>query len=109
MPRWLYHLAHAHEAERRPYLPSAFEREGFVHASFAPAVLESHRLYFEPGANVHVLCIDPRKLTSEVRVAETPRGPMPHIHGPVNGEAIVRVVSVDRITAPLPDLLENPQ
>jgi hypothetical protein len=27
----------------------------------------------------------------------------------VNGEAIVRVVSVDRITAPLPDLLDNPQ
>jgi uncharacterized protein (DUF952 family) len=106
MFRWLYHLAHAHEAARRPYLPDAFEREGFVHASYAPAVLESHRLYFEPHSEVVVLCIDPRLLVSEVRVVDTPRGPMPHVHGPVNAEAIVRVVSVHAVRAPLPDLLD---
>lgn len=109
MTRWLYHLAHAHEADRRPYLPDAFEREGFVHASFAPLVLESHRLYFEPSAEVVVLCIDPRRLTSEVRVVETPRGPMPHVHGPVNAEAIVRVVPVAAVKTPLPDLLDEPR
>ena len=107
MTRWLYHLAYAHEADRRPYLPDAFEREGFVHASYAPAVLESHRLYFPEDAEVCVLCIDPRQLTSELRVVETPRGPMPHVHGPVNAEAIVRVVPVRAIVAPLPDRLED--
>lgn len=107
MSRWLYHLAYAHEAERRPYLPDAFERDGFVHASYAPDVLESHRTYFNASDDVRVLCIDPRVLTSEVQVVETPRGRMPHIHGAVNAEAIVRVVLVRAVDAPLPDLLDR--
>ena len=103
MTRWLYHLANPTEAERRPYVPDAFAAEGFVHASFAPTVAESHRLYLASDPNVRVLCIDPRLLRAEVRVVDTPRGPMPHIHGPVNAEAIVRVLPASALADALPD------
>jgi uncharacterized protein (DUF952 family) len=106
MTRWLYHLAQATEADRRPYTPDAFASEGFVHASFAPAVAESHRLYLAADPRVRVLCIDPRLLHAEVRVVETPRGPMPHIHGPVNAEAIVDVLDASSLTRALPDQIE---
>jgi len=106
MARWLYHLAKADEAPMRPYVPGAFEREGFVHASFAPDVAESHRLYLGSDPTVIVLCIDPRELTSEVRVVETPRGPMPHIHGPVNASAVVRSDSASVLARALPDQIE---
>ena len=106
MTRWLYHLAKATEADRRPYVPDAFAAEGFVHASFAPAVAESHRLYLASDPGVRVLCIDPRRLHAEVRVVETPRGPMPHIHGPVNAEAIVDVRDASSLATALPDQIE---
>jgi uncharacterized protein (DUF952 family) len=105
MTRWLYHLARPHEAERRPYVPDAFGAEGFVHASFAPAVAESHRLYLGGAADVYVLCIDPRRLTAEVRVVETPRGPMPHVHGPIDAAAIVHVLPASALAGELPDEL----
>jgi len=109
MTRWLYHLARAHEAPRRPYHPDAFEAEGFVHASFAPAVAESHRLYLGSDPDVCVMCIDPRRLTAEVRVVDTPRGPMPHVHGPIDAEAIVRVLPASALAGELPDELAEAQ
>jgi uncharacterized protein (DUF952 family) len=107
MTRWLYHLARAHEAPRRPYVPDAFEAEGFVHASFAPAVAESHRLYLGGDPTVCVLCIDPRRLTAEVRVVDTPRGPMPHVHGPIDAAAIARVLPASALAGELPDELAD--
>lgn len=107
MTRWLYHLARPHEAARRPYVPDAFEAEGFVHASFAPAVAESHRLYLGGASDVCVLCIDPRRLTAEVRIVDTPRGPMPHVHGPIDAEAIVRVLPASALADELPDELAH--
>ena len=92
-PRWLFHVVRATEvswgADGR-YAPSSLATEGFVHASFHDKVLESARLYFAgtPGEDLRVLVIDPRRLDVPVEVAETPRGPMPHVRGSIPADAV---------------------
>jgi cyclohexyl-isocyanide hydratase len=94
--RWLYHLRGVSPAlPRTPgprYAPASLASDGFVHASYRDAVLESARLHFAAGAPLEVLAIDPRRLDVPVVVADTPRGPMPHLYGAVPADAIARVV-----------------
>jgi len=95
--RWLYHLTPRSEA----LAPPSPGREGFVHASFRDAVAESARLHFPPGADLVVLQIDPRRLDARVELADTPRGPMPHVHGAVPADAVRATLDLTEIaTAP---------
>jgi cyclohexyl-isocyanide hydratase len=106
--RWLFHVVRAEElaratqawgAERR-YAPPSLAREGFVHCSYRDAVAESARLYFggaAPGA-LAVLAVDPRRLDAPVEIAETPRGEMPHVRGPIPEDA-VRVLGLGDVGA----------
>ncbi len=89
--RWLYHLATG-DLQGDSYAPTSLATEGFVHASYRDRVAESGALYFAGQSDVCVLCIDPRRLDVRVEVATTPRGPMPHIHGPIPRDAIRDVV-----------------
>jgi uncharacterized protein (DUF952 family) len=75
------------------YRAASLETEGFVHASYREKVVESARLYFPAGSDLRVLEIDPDGL--DVRVVETPRGPMPHVHGPVPRRAVVRIYRLE--------------
>jgi uncharacterized protein (DUF952 family) len=95
--RWLYHVllrSAAPSTGTAGYAPPSLASEGFIHASYRDAVLESARLYFTPDADVIVLQIDPRRLEVPIRVAATPRGPMPHIHGPIQRDAIVAMLEL---------------
>jgi len=78
------------------YAPASLEAEGFVHASFKERAHESARLYFPANARVRVLAIDPRRLDVPVEIVETPRGPMPHIKGPIPCDAF-RVLELDAV------------
>ena len=86
-------------------MPASLGREGFVHCSFRDAVRESARLYFPAGVALRVLQIDPRRLGCPVRLADTPRGPMPHVHGPIARPAIARVLTLDQVDG-APDALD---
>jgi uncharacterized protein (DUF952 family) len=88
--RFLYHVMRASDPLLDPYSPPSLGQEGFVHCSFLPSLRESARLYFPAGAELRVLEIDPRMVGCEVRVVDTPRGPMPHVHGAIPHDAIVR-------------------
>ena len=97
--RWLFHVLHAGEESLGSdgrYRPASLDREGFVHASYRDAVLESAQLYFPAGSDLRVLAIDPRRLDVPVEVVSTPRGPMPHVCGPIPGDAF-RILTVDRV------------
>jgi cyclohexyl-isocyanide hydratase len=93
MLRWIYHLT-VSDPTTEAYAPESLRTEGFVHGSYRDAVAESARLYFPASAVLRVLRIDPRRLDVPVEIAETPRGPMPHIHGPVPRDAIREVLAV---------------
>lgn len=97
--RWLFHVLRSEEvtwASDGRYRPASLEREGFIHASFRDDVLESARLYFPADAALQVLAIDPRRLDVPVDVVDTPRGPMPHVRGPIPCDA-VRVLSLEDV------------
>lgn len=99
--RWLFHVARAEEvgwgADGR-YAPASLAREGFVHASFRDAARESARLYFDSSAELRVLAVDPRRLDVPLEIAETPRGPMPHVHGSIPCDAF-RVLGLEEVDA----------
>jgi len=96
--RWLFHIAtsatwSAFQVDGSDaYTAPSLATEGFIHCSYRDAVTESARLYFPKDASLVVLRIDPRALTAPVVVANTPRGPMPHVHGAIP-RAAVRAVS----------------
>lgn len=97
--RWLFHVLHAEDVtwgSDGRYRPASLAREGFIHASYRDAVLESAKLYFPAGADLRVLAIDPRRLDVPVDVASTPRGPMPHVCGAIPADA-VRILTLDRV------------
>jgi len=95
--RWLYHVLRVEDDHGDPYTPRSLAAEGFVHCSWQPDAAESARRYFAPDAHLHVLRIDPRPLGALVVVAETPRGPMPHVHAPIPRSAILEVLEVDEV------------
>jgi uncharacterized protein (DUF952 family) len=101
--RWLYHVLVASDPLDDPYVPLSWLREGFVHCSYVDVATASARLYFAPDADLRVLQIDPRGL--DVRVAQTPRGPMPHVHQPIPRSAIVRILTIDQLGG-APDVLD---
>lgn len=105
--RWLYHVYLATVSIDDPYGPVSLAQEGFVHCSFRDAVMESAQLYFSRDVELRVLQIDPRRVGCEVRVVETPRGPMPHVHGAIPRAAIVRTWSLDQL-AGAPDRIDPP-
>ena len=99
--RWLFHAAKIEDigwgSEGR-YEPPSLAKEGFIHASYKNRLAESVSLYFTDAddAHVRVLAIDPRRLDVPVVVVDTPRGPMPHIHGGIPSDAI-RVIELDAV------------
>lgn len=107
--RWLFHVLRAADVSWGPdgrYVPASLASEGFIHASYRDAVAESASLYFrEPASELRVLAIDPRRVDVPVRVVDTPRGPMPHIHGPIAVDA-VRVRSLSDVETH-PDLVKG--
>jgi uncharacterized protein (DUF952 family) len=102
--RWLYHVLDARCELHHPYTPTSLAREGFVHCSFRPVAAASARLYFAADMPLAVLQIDPRGL--DVRVIETPRGPMPHVHQPIPLGAIVARWTVDQLDG-APDVIDD--
>ncbi len=96
--RWLHHIC-ASPPPVGDYLPDSLATEGFIHCSYKDAVKESAALYFKGVSQLYVYRIDPRRLSARVEVAPSPRGPMPHVHGPIERDAIREVISLDALAA----------
>ena len=96
--RWLYHLTTEVQTPDR-HAPASLEREGFVHCSFRDAVAGSARAHFTPEATLFVWRIDPRRVGAPIDVVATPRGPMPHVRGPIPRDAVVAVVPLSGFDA----------
>jgi uncharacterized protein (DUF952 family) len=96
-----YHLTPAAWYESypgdQPYLPEAFEREGFIHLTHGiERVIEVGNRYYrgEPGTWL-LLEVDLRQVTSDVRYDDAERA-YPHIYGPLDRAAIRAVRTMQR-------------
>lgn len=79
------------------YIPEPFEREGFIHTTHDAVELAAtaNRYYRDDPRPYVVLHIDMAKVRAPIRI-EDPGGRYPHIHGPLNRDAIVGVTDAAR-------------
>jgi uncharacterized protein (DUF952 family) len=83
------------------YKPSSLDSEGFIHCSTAEQTVETANRYFHGRRDLVLLCIDESKTEAKVKF-EAPAGVndrragslFPHIYGPLNVSAVIRVVEL---------------
>lgn len=95
----IYHVVPAADwaaGDERPYAPASLVAEGFVHCSAdVPSALAVADARFSGVPDLLVLVIDETRLGAEVR-REGPAAAFPHVYGPVERSAVVRVQAVAR-------------
>jgi len=98
----LYHITSREEArkaaEAGEYTPAAFDREGFIHCSYAHQVPATLNRIFRGRTDLVVLEIDPEKLGCEV-VNENLEGGaelFPHVYGRLRMAAVLRVLELPK-------------
>ncbi|MFJ3882095.1 DUF952 domain-containing protein [Streptomyces sp. NPDC090077] len=99
-------LADWSAAPESPYAPASLAAEGFVHCSAdRPTVLAIAGSHYRgvPGVLLAVE-LDEAALTAEVR-RTGPGDPYPHVHGPLNRDAVLRVWEVVRTPGGTADLV----
>jgi uncharacterized protein (DUF952 family) len=84
------------EAEARGrYTAESLVKEGFIHCSKTGQVIRVANLIYSGQSGLVLLVIDPGRLTSELRWepgTDLASELFPHVYGPINPEAVVRVV-----------------
>jgi uncharacterized protein (DUF952 family)/chaperonin cofactor prefoldin len=82
----------------QPYRPREFDRDGFIHCTKDEErmLLVANTVYRRVPGDFVLLVIDERKVTSPVKYENVGGILFPHIYGPLNRDAIVRVVAMGR-------------
>lgn len=83
------------------YKAASLDSEGFIHCSTIKQVIDTANIFFKGQKGLILLCIDESKLNSEVKY-ENPTGGakhdpgvgnlFPHIYGPINLSAVIKIV-----------------
>jgi uncharacterized protein (DUF952 family) len=81
------------------YKPSSLDSEGFIHCSMVEQTVDTANQFYPNQQGLVLLCIDENKLESKVKYegpacANDQRTSLlfPHIYGPLNVSAVVRIV-----------------
>jgi uncharacterized protein (DUF952 family) len=81
------------------YRPPSLDAEGFIHCSTVGQVAATANIFFNGATDLLLLQIDERKLLAELKYEvpatsddERSRTPFPHIHGPLNLDAVVTAI-----------------
>ena len=83
-----------------PYRAASLETEGFIHCSFKDQVARVANLFYADQTELLALCIDPGRLTHTVRDEDVGTGErFPHLYGPIEREAVVAVIPLQRDAA----------
>ncbi len=85
------------QAEAATYQPEPFATEGFIHCTDGEEnLVRVANLFYQRDPRPHVvLMIDLERVTAPVRY-EDPDCIFPHLHGPLNREAVVAVRAIER-------------
>ena len=96
MTRLILHITTAPEWETArangEYRAPSLDTEGFVHCSLPTQVTHLPDWFYRDVSDLVLLCIDPNRLTSELRwepSADAFAGDFPHVYGPVAADAVV--------------------
>jgi uncharacterized protein (DUF952 family) len=84
------------------YRPASLEREGFIHCSTPAQAVGSANKYFHGRTDLILLCIDESRVAdlryeppATIGGVADPRADdlFPHIHGPLDPDAVVRTIA----------------
>ncbi len=78
------------------YRPASLAAEGFIHASPRGQLGRVANKFYRDVAELRLLHIDPTRVLSEIRSEPAKGGLYPHIYGPLNADAVLRVTPVAR-------------
>jgi uncharacterized protein (DUF952 family) len=102
----IYHITAASDwaqarqdgAYRLSTLGRSLADEGFIHASTAPQVAPVANAFYQGASDLLVLFIDTDRVQPEIRYEQVPGSadPFPHIYGPLNTDAVVQTVPLER-------------
>ena len=101
----VYHLAPAERwnawPQNRPYLPSEYERDGFIHCTAGDDLMlrVANQYYRATPGDFVLLVIDTDTLSSPVRWEQPPDAlapEFPHIYGAIDRQAVIAVKQVRR-------------
>ena len=93
----IFHIISRHDCEAAAggtlYRGDTLETEGFIHCSTAEQVVDTANFLFRGREDLLLLAIDEARLSAEVRYEDAGDGRLfPHIYGPMEVSAVVRVV-----------------
>jgi len=75
------------------YRARSLDNEGFIHCSKASQVTNVASRLFRAQKGLVLLCIDSTKILSPLKYEQIPGGEFyPHIYGPINLDAVVKVL-----------------
>jgi uncharacterized protein (DUF952 family) len=80
------------------YAANSLATQGFIHCSKVGQILRVANLFYAGQHGLVLLLIDPARLTSELRWepgADLPTDLFPHLYGPLNLEAVVKVIDFE--------------
>jgi uncharacterized protein (DUF952 family) len=80
------------------YTADSLAGQGFIHCSKPSQVLRVANLFYAGQHGLVLLVIDPARLASELRWepgADQPADLFPHVYGPINMEAVVKVLDFE--------------
>ena len=78
---------------RGVYETDTLEEDGFIHLSYPHQVVRVANLLYAQQKGLLLLYIDPDKVRAEIKVERLETSePFPHLYGPLNLEAVVRVL-----------------
>jgi uncharacterized protein (DUF952 family) len=80
------------------YTADSLASEGFIHCSKADQLLRVANLLFAGQHGLVILVVDPARLTSELRWdpgVDLATELFPHVYGPINLDAVVRVLNFE--------------
>ncbi|HAA85537.1 MAG TPA: DUF952 domain-containing protein [Kosmotogaceae bacterium] len=81
------------------YTPESYESEGFIHCSTPEQVIEVANHLFRARRGLILLVIEEDKVDSPVKYEDPGNGSFyPHIYGPLNISAVVKVVAFEPLS-----------
>ena len=94
----IYHIARKEDLQKvfagEKYQGDTLQTEGFIHCSTAAQVVEVANQRFKGQVGLVLLCIETDLVRPEIRYENLEGGKklFPHIYGPVNRDAIAKLV-----------------
>ncbi len=78
------------------WVSGSFASEGFMHASPYPQLERVANKHYRQKVDVHVVWVQVNLLTSELRWEPAAGSLYPHLYGPLNFDAVVRIEPTER-------------